>query len=83
MKQIEPISIWNNGEVKEATLLDARIINDDLVSSCTFYWTLNNEEKIQIAQGNCNMSGEDYQLWDNSNEEAYIYIANQLKVTLL
>jgi hypothetical protein len=88
MKQISPIQIWVNGQNKTASVLDARIINDDLATSCTFYWELKEEsteetQGQQLAQGNVSMSGTDYENWDNSNEEAYEYIAEKINVTLV
>lgn len=94
MKQIEPIQIWKNGGTKTAEFLDARIINDDLKSSCTFYWQLteanvqaNEESTIAsgavLSEGNSYMSGEDYLNWDGSNDSAYEFVANQINVTIL
>jgi hypothetical protein len=88
MKSIQPIQIWVNGANKTASVLDARIINDDLQSSCTFYWELkeaSTEETQgqQLAQGNVTMSGDDYLNWDGTNDEAYAYIANQINVVIL
>lgn len=88
MKQIEPIQIWSNGVLKTASELDARIINDDLQSSCTFYWELkeaSTEENagVQLAQGNVTMSGQDYENWDGNNDLAYAYIAQQINVIIL
>ena len=88
MKSIEPIQIWSNGQLKTASELDARIINDDLKYSCTFYWELkeaSTEEQVgvQLAQGNVSMSGEDYENWDGNNDLAYAYIASQINVTIL
>ena len=84
MKQIEPIQIWINGQNKTASELDARIINDDLASSCTFYWELKEETTgLQLAQGNVSMSGEDYENWDGDNNLAYAYIAKQINVVIL
>jgi hypothetical protein len=94
MKQIEPIQIWVNGQNKTASILDARIINDDLATSCTFYWELKEasipptedtpeQAGATLAQGNVSMTGEDYENWDNSNEEAYAYIAEKINVTLV
>jgi hypothetical protein len=88
MVQISPIQIWVNGQNKTAQVLDARIINDDLATSCTFYWELKEEsteetQGQQLAQGNVSMSGTDYENWDNSNEEAYEYIAEKINVTLV
>jgi hypothetical protein len=93
MKQIEPISIWKNGESFEANLLNAYIINDNLATSCSFYYSLNTSgdgtEAMPlvlgqvVAEGNITMNGEDYLAWDNSNEAAYIYIAEKLNLTLI
>jgi hypothetical protein len=94
MVQIEPIQIWVNGQNKTASILDARIINDDLATSCTFYWELKEasipatedtpeQSGASLAQGNVSMSGTDYENWDNSNEEAYEYIAEKINVTIL
>ena len=93
MKQIEPISIWKNGESFEANLLNAYIINDNLESSCTFYYSLcSSGEGTEamplvigqtLADGNVTMSGEDYLNWDNSNDQAYSYIAEKLNLTII
>ncbi len=93
MKSIEPITAWKNGEQLEANLLNAYIINDNLESSCSFYYSLNTSgdgtEAMPlvlgqvVAEGNITMSGEDYLAWDNSNEQAYEYIAEKLNLTLI
>lgn len=89
MKPIEPIQIWKNGESQEATLLVAYIINDNLESSCTFYYQLcsSGEQPDTIGQsladGNVTMSGEDYLNWDDSNNAAYAYIAEKLNLVIL
>ena len=93
MKPIEPITIWKNGESQEANLLNAYIINDNLATSCSFYYSLNasgeGTEAIPLivgqtlAEGNIQMSGQDYLDWDNSNEAAYVYIADELNLTLI
>ena len=93
MKSIEPITIWKNGESQEANLLNAYIINDNLESSCSFYYSLNasgeGTEAIPLvigqtlAEGNITMSGETYLSWDGDNDFAYSYIAEQLNLTLI
>jgi hypothetical protein len=93
MKSIESVIIWKNGESQEANLLNAYIINDNLQSSCSFYYALccsgQGTEAMPLvigqtlAEGNINMSGEDYLDWDNSNDEAYAYIAEKLNLTLI
>jgi hypothetical protein len=84
---IQPVSIWNNGQSKQASELDARIIFDDLATSATFYYEL--KEVLEEASGsvlsvgNVAMDGQDYIDWDNSNEQAYAYIAGKLNLTII
>jgi hypothetical protein len=92
MKNIYPIQIWKNGQNKTASILDAIIINDNLSSSCTFYWMLKEADTVvdeqtvagqTLADGNVTMSGEDYDNWDGSNDYAFEYIASQINVTII
>jgi len=93
MKKIEPLTIWKNGESQEANLLNAYIVNDNLQSSCSFYYSLcaigERKEAMpfvifqNLAEGNILMDGENYLNWDNSNEAAYVYIAEKLNLTLI
>jgi hypothetical protein len=93
MKSIEPVQAWKNGEQLEANLLNAYIINDNLESSCSFYYSLNTSGEGTeamplvlgqvVAEGNITMNGQDYIAWDNSNEAAYAYIAEKLNLTLI
>jgi len=99
MKTIQPIQIWKNGASFEASVLDARIINDDLKSSCTFYYYLKKADTVIpsevegepdkvingeiLVDGNVIISGEDYINWDGSNDFAFEYIANDLNLVLV
>jgi hypothetical protein len=92
MKNISPVSIWKNGQSLTASILDAIIINDNLSSSCTFYWMLKeadsvvDEQTIEgqvLADGNTTMSGDDYDGWDGNNDYAFEYIATQINVTII
>jgi len=88
MKNISPVSIWKNGQNKTASILDAIIINDNLSSSCTFYWMLKEADSEEqagqvLADGNATMSGEDYDGWDGNNDYAFEYIAEQINVTII
>ena len=46
MKQISPLKIWKNGQQLTASVLDAVIINDNLSTSCTFYWMLKEANSV-------------------------------------
>jgi len=93
MKQIEPISIWKNGESQEANLLNASIVNDNLATSCSFYYSLNASGEgteamplvigQTLAEGNITMSGDDYLAWDGDNDYAFTYIAEKLNLTII
>jgi hypothetical protein len=52
MKEIQPISIWDNGRNQEACILNAYCINDNLSTSATFYYSLLSDSLQQLAQGN-------------------------------
>jgi hypothetical protein len=93
MKKIEAVTIWKNGESQEANLLNAYIINDNLQSSCSFYYSLNaggeGTEAMPLvigqtlAEGNVTMDGENYLAWDGDNDYAFTYIAEKLNLTLI
>ena len=93
MKTIEAVSIWDNGTVQEANLLNAYIINDNLATSCSFYYQLcasgQGTEAMPLvigqtlAEGNITMDGEDYLAWDGDNNFAFSYIAEKLNLTLI
>ena len=93
MRKIEPVQVWKNGEQLEASLLNAIIVNDNLESSCTFYYQLltggDGTESMPIAvgqsvaEGNISLNGENYLDWNGSNDFAYSYIAEKLNLTLI
>ena len=51
MKKIEQITYRKGGEEKVGSFLEARIINDDLKSNCTFYWSVIEEMAPVIVEG--------------------------------
>ena len=86
MKLINAVSIWDNGQVKEAKILNAYGTNLTLGTSATFYYQLFSENVDlsvgqQIAQGNLSMTGEAYQEW-NQDEFAWDWVAAQLNLTI-
>jgi len=93
MRKIQTVTIWKNGESQEANLLNAYIINDNLQSSCSFYYSLcasgEGTEAIPLvigqtlAEGNVTMDGDNYLLWNGDNNDAYSYIATKLNLTLI
>ena len=94
MKQIEPVSLWVNGQIKIANAIDLKSVNDNLKDSAVFYYSLVAEllqedgstSSESLAQGNLSIGGQDYIDWDatiDANEWAYEWAATQLNLTLI
>jgi hypothetical protein len=87
MKKIQAVSIWDNGQSKQATILNAYAVNVTLNSSATFWYGLFSENEdgsqgSQLAQGNLSMSGADYSAWQNDSV-AWDFIASELNLTIV
>ena len=82
MKQIQPVSIWFNGEVKQATILEASAIKLELGSWAKFQYSLIVEGLGTVASGNLVMKGEEYQNWDQDSF-AWDWIAQELNITII
>ena len=85
MKNIEPISIWDNGTVQEATVLNTYAINVQLNNSASFWWglysTVDGNIFNQLSQGNLSMTGEAYTEWQ-ADSYAWDWVASQLNLTI-
>lgn len=86
MKTIEAVSIWDNGTVLQATILNAYAVNVTLNTSATFYYQMlaqtdSGNIGAQLAQGNLTMTGEAYADWTVDNY-AWDWIAEQLNLTI-
>ena len=86
MKQIQPFSLWVNGQQVTATLFNLIIINDNLLNSATFYWQLLDADAVKLQDGNLTMGEPDYDVWGASadiNLAAYEWAASKLNITLV
>jgi hypothetical protein len=86
MKTIQPVSIWENGQNLQATLLNAYAVNVSLGTSAVFYYCLMQQnidglQSSQVAQGNLTMSGEAYTQW-TVDSYAWDWVAAQLNLTI-
>lgn len=86
MKTIEPVSMWDNGTVQNAVILNTYAINVTLNTSATFWYGLFTETADgslgnQIGQGNLSMTGAAYTQWQTDNY-AWDYVAEQLNLTI-
>ena len=83
MKQIEKVSIWDNGTNQSAEILDTYVTNLRLGVSATFYYSLMSESKQTLATGNLTMSENDYDKWSDSDDYAWDWIAGQLNLVIV
>lgn len=90
MKQIQPVSIWYNGQLVNANIFMFYSINDNLTTSATFYYGLfsgtMDELGIKLAEGNLTMDGADYTNYSSSpdsNTFAFNWGATKLNLTII
>lgn len=83
MKQIEKISIWDNGTNQSAEILNAYAVNVTLGVSATFYYSLLSDTKQTLATGNLTMSGDAYAEWSNNDDYAWEWIGLQLNLVIV
>jgi hypothetical protein len=96
MKTITPVNIWHEGSLKEASLLNVAISYDDLNTYATFVYRIMVAEEPSsepnmppmtinsiVASGTMYMGGQDYIDWNNSNDEAYEFVADKLNLELV
>lgn len=86
MKTIETVSIWNNGQIDQAKVLNTYAINVTLNTSATFWYGLFSETadgniSTTLAQGNLTMTGDAYKQWQTDNY-AWDWVAAQLNLTI-
>jgi len=96
-KQIQPVNIWVNGEMKEAKYFSVTCINDNYENSATNYWQLydamvdeegNEKMGMQVSAGNLTIDGVDYVNWGDQpamaiNEWIYNWSASKLNLVII
>lgn len=86
MKTIESVSIWDNGTVQQAKILNAFATSVVLNTSATFCYGLYAENADgslgnSLASGNLSMTGQAYADWEVDNY-AWDWIAEQLNLVI-
>lgn len=82
---IQPLTIWVNGQNETATQLIVNSIYDNLQTYAKFYWQILDANDNVLQFGNTTMDGTTYQNWGSSqdiNLAAYQWNAQQLGLTL-
>lgn len=86
MKNIQPITIWKDGESLQATIFKMYISYDNLESTATFQYDLCDNQLKSLISGNISIGGDDYTNWStsvDSNNDAYHYGATVLNLVII
>lgn len=71
---IKPVKVWKNGQTVDADEVDLTVVYDDLESSAKLYYVLTDFTGVQLADGNIDVSGQDYKTWVQApNRIRWIY----------
>lgn len=85
ISNIQPITVWSDGQFVNIVKLGIKISNDDMVQEAAFQYSLLTADNVSTNTGFLNIDGEDYQNWGstgNANEEAVVWVANKLNLIL-
>lgn len=81
MSTIEPVNFPFYGE---ATVLNVTVLSFPTnATSATTYWTLNTSEGKQCAEGNYQMTDEQFATWGQDNEVVDGYVATSIGVVIV
>lgn len=88
MKQIQPIDIWINGQIKKGVNFSINCDYDNYENTATNYWQIFNADNEQLSQGWLTIDGQDYIDWGNQpamaiNTWIYNWSADKLGLTII
>lgn len=93
MVNIQPLTLWINGQQQTANVFQLSIDRDNLQDWARLYWQIGIKQTTEAApsvvfliNGNLTILGEDYAAWDadpSANEWIYNWAANQLNLTII
>lgn len=80
---VNPVKVWKDGKVVDGVDLDVDVAYEDLDNMVRFYYQLKDSTGAQIANGNVEMSGpdyDDYKSKPNHNRAAYNFVLRYLRL---
>lgn len=90
MANIQPVTVWYQGEQKSANVFTLYSIYDNLVDSATFRYNLISDVELEGSKSllvdELSINGDDYALWDaeiDANQWIYNWAASQLNLTII
>jgi hypothetical protein len=94
MAQIQPISTWYQGEIRQANVFSLYVTGDNLIDSATFQYQLieliiispDEQSSQTLVTGQLAINGAEYAQWDaeiDANAWIYQWAADQLNLVLI
>lgn len=86
MRNIQPLTIWKDGQNTQASILKMQINFDNLDNHAIFQYELCDNQEKTLVLSTVTISGTDYINWSNggnSNDEAYQYVSSSLNLVLV
>jgi hypothetical protein len=81
--EVNPVKVWRNGATLDGVDLDVSVAYEDLESMVRFYYELKDSTGAQIANGNVEVTGadyEDYKTKPNHAQRAYNLVLRHLRL---
>lgn len=88
MKQIQPITIWSNGQELTVDVLNSYVLSDNLLSQAVFYYGIGTLISGPVGgidtvlSGELRMTGQDYYDYQ-TNQYAWDWVASKLNLTIV
>ena len=80
---VNPVKVWKDGKTVDGVDLDVDVAYEDLDKMVRFYYQLKDSAGAQIANGNVEVSGEDYEDYKtkpNHAQKAYQIVLRHLRL---
>jgi hypothetical protein len=80
---VNPVKVWRNGATLDGVDLDVSVAYEDLENMVRFYYELKDSTGAQIANGNVEVTGEDYDDYKtkpNHDKRAYQIVLRYLRL---
>jgi hypothetical protein len=81
--EVNPVKVWRDGKTLDGVDLDVDVAYEDLDKMVRFYYQLKDSAGVQIANGNVEVSGEDYEDYKtkpNHAQRAYVIVLKYLRL---
>lgn len=81
--ELRPVKVWKNGNTVDGVDLDVSVAWEDLESTVRFYYELKDSTGAQIANGNVEVTGDeydDYKSKPNHAQRAYQIVLRYLRL---